>query len=179
MLVLARWCVGLVLLPFFALLAGVEGTPFSTEQEQTSNSTYLSVKALDAVTLTNISWSIQGRILVYFDERSTGVLRFGLENDTVSRYCWGSLALRVLKSAVHVDVTDAERYLHTRCKDKYVRKICASGADMDYYCCIACTEVSGHLTKHRALPHGCAVIDVRHVMFWQFLVQLVILELIN
>lgn len=78
-------CDGLVLLAVIALSARAEGAPFSTEQEQTSNNTYMSVEVLDAVTLTNISWNTHGRIVVYFDELSTDVLRFGPENNTTSR----------------------------------------------------------------------------------------------
>ncbi|CAN0248420.1 unnamed protein product, partial [Scytosiphon promiscuus] len=51
---------------------------------QTSNSTYISVQAWDAVTLTEIAWTLEGRIMVFFDGLATDVLRFGTENETYS-----------------------------------------------------------------------------------------------
>lgn len=73
------WFVALVAL---ALASRARGVAFSTDGMQTSNSTYISVKAWDAVTLTEITWSLEGRIIVFFDGLATDVLRFGTENET-------------------------------------------------------------------------------------------------
>lgn len=76
---LGGWYVALVTL---ALALRARGVAFSTDGMQTSNSTYLSVKAWDAVTLTEIAWTLEGRVLVFFDGIATDVLRFGTENET-------------------------------------------------------------------------------------------------
>eukprot|EP00752_Nemacystus_decipiens_P001785 g1725.t1 len=67
-------------------LAGkVAARAFSTNSAIISNGTFISVEALDAVTLTTISWTLQGYVAVYFDRLGTDALRFApAENATHS-----------------------------------------------------------------------------------------------
>ncbi|CAM9434117.1 unnamed protein product, partial [Ectocarpus fasciculatus] len=73
-----------VLALFVVLVRYTDGIPFSTENAQRSNSTYMSVDAWDALTLTVISWTLQGRVFVFFDGVATDVLRFGAGNESLS-----------------------------------------------------------------------------------------------
>lgn len=75
-----------VLVLFVVLVGYTDGIPFSIENAQRSNSTYMSVEAWDAVTLTVISWTLQGRVFVFFDGIATDVLRFGAGNQSL-RWC--------------------------------------------------------------------------------------------
>lgn len=71
----------------FFLVGKVAGRAFTTNTTSISNGTFIGVEALDAVTLTTISWTLQGRIVVYFDRLATDVLRFAsAENETLNGY---------------------------------------------------------------------------------------------
>lgn len=63
----------------------VAARPFSTNSTVISNSTHIGVEASDAITLTTVSWTKQGRVAVYFDRRATNALRFE-PVDTPARY---------------------------------------------------------------------------------------------
>lgn len=68
------------------LVGEVAGRAFSTDSAIISNSTYIGVKASDAMTLTEISWNLQGYVVVYFDRLATDVLRFTSGEDETLRY---------------------------------------------------------------------------------------------
>lgn len=65
------------------LVGKVAARAFSTNNTITSSSDFISVETLDAMTLTTISWTLQGYVAVYFDRLATDALRFApAENST-------------------------------------------------------------------------------------------------
>lgn len=82
-----RYSCGLVLLLLLLSVGKVAGRVFATNTSITFSSTFVSVEALDAMTLTTISWTRQGHVAVYFDRLATDSLRFSTaENETALRY---------------------------------------------------------------------------------------------
>lgn len=69
------------------------GAAFVSNSTATYNSTHLSVEAWHAEALTNVSWNLRDRrsadlrdrIIVYWDEEATSLLRFGANEDIINR----------------------------------------------------------------------------------------------
>lgn len=96
-------------LVLFFLVGNVAGKVFSANSTSISSSTHISVEALDAMALTTISWTLQGRVVVYFDMHATDALRFAPENETLSRY--GATAVcRAASFACGKNITDLEEF---------------------------------------------------------------------
>lgn len=76
------------------LVGKVAARAFSTDRPVISNSTFISVEASDAMTLTTISWTLQGHVAVYFDRIATDVLRFATADNVTLRCPWFACFVR-------------------------------------------------------------------------------------
>lgn len=87
------------------LVGKVAARAFSTNSTNISNSTFISAEVLDAMTLTTISWTLQGYVVVYFDKFATDALRFARGENATLRYS----SVRVCTAVPVVPVLFADR----------------------------------------------------------------------